>query len=64
VVAFWGNRALGRPVRPHRLRHVAITAVCDASGGYVRTAQRLFRLKDLQGAAMLLSGLLFAEQAR
>lgn len=46
-----GKKALGRPLHPHALRHAAITAVLDATGGDVRTAQRLSRHADIRTLA-------------
>lgn len=42
------GQAVGLTVRPHGLRHAAITAVLDANGGDVRAAQRFSRHKDLR----------------
>lgn len=74
VVKSYGHRVLGRHLHPHALRHMAITALLDATGGDVRSAQRLSRhsnlstlqryddnREDLQGKATnLLSALLHA----
>jgi integrase/recombinase XerC len=38
--------AIGRRVNPHALRHMAITAVLDATGGDIRAAQELARHAD------------------
>ena len=40
--------AVGLRVRPHGLRHAAITAVLDHNGGDVRAAQRFSRHRDLR----------------
>jgi len=75
VVNEYGRRVLGKDLHPHALRHMAITACLDATGGDVRTAQRLSRhadvrtlqryddnREDLQGkATQLLSALLHGE---
>lgn len=72
LVDGWGKAVLGCPLHPHALRHTAITAALDATGGDVRTVQRLSRharletllryddnRSDLQGAVTtLLSALL------
>jgi integrase/recombinase XerC len=38
----------GQKVRPHGLRHAAITAALDATGGNVRAVQRFSRHRDLR----------------
>jgi integrase/recombinase XerC len=48
VVNGYGQRVLGRDLHRHALQHMAITAVLDATGGDVRTAQRLSRHADLR----------------
>lgn len=48
VVGRLGQKALGKHVRPHGLRHAAITAVLDANGGDVRAAAQFSRHKDLR----------------
>jgi integrase/recombinase XerC len=49
VVGQLGRRAgLSRRLRPHGLRHAAITAVLDRSQGNVRAAQRFSRHANLQ----------------
>lgn len=48
IVNAYGEKVLGHSLHPHALRHMAITAVLDATGGDVRTAQRLSRHKDLR----------------
>ena len=72
IVNAYGEKVLRRPLHPHALRHMAITAYLDASAGDVRGAQRLSRhaslltlqkyddnRADLQGKATnLLSALL------
>lgn len=77
LVDTYGRRVIGRPLHPHALRHMAITATLDATGGDLRTAQRLSRhtdirtlqfyddnREDLQGRATnLLSSLLHAQPA-
>jgi integrase/recombinase XerC len=77
VVNEYGRRVLGKDLHPHALRHMAITACLDATGGDVRTAQRLSRhadvrtlqryddnREDLQGkATQLLSALLHGDGA-
>ena len=76
VVNEYGRQVLGKDLHPHALRHMAITACLDATGGDVRTAQRLSRhadvrtlqryddnREDLQGkATALLSALLHQEE--
>lgn len=47
VINTYGNRVLGKPLHPHALRHMAITAYLDATGD-VRKAQKLSRHKDLR----------------
>jgi integrase/recombinase XerC len=42
------GRALGVPLTPHKLRHSAITAALDATGGDVRKVQKLSRHADLR----------------
>nr|CAA9259665.1 Site-specific tyrosine recombinase slr0733 [uncultured Armatimonadetes bacterium] len=42
------GRALGLSLTPHKLRHSAITAALDATGGDVRRVQRLSRHADLR----------------
>ena len=75
IISGYGRRVLGKELHPHALRHMAITACLDATGGDVRTAQRLSRhadirtlqlyddnREDLQGkATALLSALLHEE---
>jgi integrase/recombinase XerC len=47
IVRDLGRRAgLGRPTRPHALRHQAITRALDATHGDVRTVQRFSRHAD------------------
>lgn len=47
IVRDMGVRAgLGRPTRPHALRHQAITQALDATNGDVRTVQRFSRHAD------------------
>lgn len=47
IVRDLGRRAgLGRPTRPHALRHQAITQALDATNGDVRTVQRFSRHAD------------------
>jgi integrase/recombinase XerC len=49
IVTELGRQAgLVRRLRPHGLRHAAITAVLDRSGGNVRAAQRFSRHANLQ----------------
>jgi len=44
IVRGIGRKAgLSTPVRPHGLRHAAITAALDATGGDVRAVQRFSR---------------------
>ncbi len=77
VVNALGIKALGRPLHPHALRHMAITAYLDATSGDVRGAQRLSRhaslltlqryddnRADLQGAATNLLSTLLKEGRR
>jgi integrase/recombinase XerC len=40
--------SVGLVVRPHGLRHSAITAALDATGGDVRRVQRFSRHRDLR----------------
>lgn len=42
------GRAAGVPVRPHGLRHAAITAALDATGGDVRRVSRFSRHRDIK----------------
>ena len=42
------GEAEGAQVRPHGLRHLAITTVLDRSGGNIRAAQRFSRHRDLR----------------
>jgi integrase/recombinase XerC len=49
IVCELGRRCgLSRPLRPHGLRHHAITQVLDRSGGDLRAAARFSRHKDLR----------------
>ena len=48
IVNTYGMRVLRRKLRPHALRHMAITAYLDATGGNLRGAQRLSRHVDLR----------------
>jgi len=48
VVNEYGRQVLGKDLHPHALRHMAITACLDATGGDVRTAQRLSRHADIR----------------
>ena len=48
ILQGYGRRVLGRPLHPHGLRHAAITAALDATGGDLRTAQRLSRHADVR----------------
>ncbi len=48
ILQGYGKRVLGRPLHPHGLRHAAITATLDATGGDLRTAQRLSRHSDVR----------------
>lgn len=47
IVAAWG-KPLGLSLRPHGLRHSAITEALDATGGNVRAVQRFSRHKKLE----------------
>lgn len=47
IVAAWG-KSLGLNLRPHGLRHSAITEALDATGGNVRAVQRFSRHKKLE----------------
>lgn len=47
IVSAYGER-LGVDLAPHKLRHSAITAALDATGGDVRRVQRLSRHADLR----------------
>jgi len=47
VLAALGS-AVGLVVRPHGLRHAAVTEALDATGGNVRAVQRFSRHKDLR----------------
>jgi integrase/recombinase XerC len=47
LVRLYG-REIGIELAPHKLRHSAITALLDATGGDVRTAQRLSRHSDVR----------------
>ena len=48
IVQGYGRAVLGKALRPHQIRHTAITAVLDATNGDVRTAQRLSRHADIR----------------
>ena len=48
ITARYGQQVLGKALRPHQIRHTAITAALDASGGDMRAAQRLSRHKDIR----------------
>jgi integrase/recombinase XerC len=48
IVNRYGVTATGRRIAPHMLRHAAITALLDATGGDVRQAQRLSRHSDIR----------------
>jgi integrase/recombinase XerC len=48
IILAAGKRAGIDRVRPHGLRHAAITAVLDANGGNTRAAQRFSRHKDVK----------------
>jgi integrase/recombinase XerC len=48
LIAHYGKKVLGRPLRPHAMRHTSITALLDATRGDVRMAQRLSRHADLR----------------
>ena len=48
IVNAYGLKVLGRPLHPHALRHMAITAYLDASDGNIRRAQRLSRHADIR----------------
>lgn len=48
ILQGYGARVLGRELHPHSLRHAAITAALDATGGDVRRAQRLSRHADVR----------------
>ena len=48
ILGKYGAQTIGRHLHPHAMRHAAITAVLDATGGDVRTAQRLSRHADLR----------------
>ena len=48
LMSHYGKKVLGRPLRPHAMRHTSITAVLDATKGDVRMAQRLSRHADLR----------------
>lgn len=48
VLQRYGRQVLGRDLHPHSLRHAAITAALDATGGDVRRAQRLSRHADVR----------------
>ncbi len=47
LIAAYGDR-LGLKLSPHKIRHSAITAALDASGGDVRKVQKLSRHADLR----------------
>jgi len=47
VLSVLGDK-VGRVVRPHGLRHAAITEALDATGGNVRAVQRFSRHRDLR----------------
>ena len=44
--------SIGAQVRPHGLRHLAITTVLDRSGGNMRAAQRFSRHRDIRVLAL------------
>ena len=44
--------SLGAEVRPHGLRHLAITTVLDRNGGNMRAAQRFSRHRDIRVLAL------------
>lgn len=48
LMSHYGKKVLGKPLRPHAMRHTSITAVLDATKGDVRMAQRLSRHADLR----------------
>ena len=49
MLGILGRRAgLSRPLRPHGLRHAAITAVLDRSGGNLRAAAKFSRHRDIR----------------
>lgn len=48
VLRRYGQRVLGQPLSPHKMRHAAITAALNATGGDVRRAQKLSRHADLR----------------
>lgn len=48
VVDTYGREVLDRPLHPHALRHMAITAYLDATEGDIRGAQRLSRHADIR----------------
>jgi integrase/recombinase XerC len=48
VIDTYGREVLGRPLHPHALRHMAITAYLDATEGDIRGAQRLSRHADIR----------------
>jgi integrase/recombinase XerC len=75
IVDGYGRRALGHPLHPHALRHMAITAYLDKTAGDVRGAQKLSRhvdirtlqiyddnREDLQGRATKILSDLFEEE--
>jgi integrase/recombinase XerC len=47
VIDTYGQKAIGKRLHPHALRHMAITAYLDATGD-VRKAQKLSRHRDLR----------------
>lgn len=48
VVNEYGLRVLGKPLHPHALRHMAITALLEATGGNVERVQKFSRHKDVR----------------
>jgi integrase/recombinase XerC len=48
IVDSYGRTVLGKPLHPHALRHTSITVALDATGGDIRSVQRLSRHRDVR----------------
>jgi integrase/recombinase XerC len=48
IVRAYGKAALGRPIRPHALRHTAITLALDVARGDVRKVRSFSRHADVR----------------